>query len=475
MKDSRCTAKLARPIPEDDWNPRPTKLNMSAPFLRRTSALRTVSLNHLDGQSLDGPWSTTACPLGHSLKRFCTFHADYTCSHCRKNFPRKTTMQGCRICDYDICRGCDAIRFEHRAQPKASRRFRDGAGSMDRLDNYDSAAPAVHPKITPKAVSKGGILMHGQPPSVEAEEEGPMRGCRQMKPPPRGTCNSSPPEISGPGLAFRGVKTSAQSEQPTGTSEAALSPCSGRADRDSLTLARAGLKSPLDEACARPTPGSAGAAQPASSGKPQVAALRRGSLSLDGSLDGLEFIDDEVGNAETLEEVEEMLAGEGWFVGADVSYPEAEMATEDDWIDDTELARGQFLFQRRAPTARTRRSHKRAGRAGQIEMEGMLSGTVPRPVGLKLLAKGHMGRGGYWVFHGLEDPDTGYMQFFLEGHFSVPVEALTRPLAPCAFPPSSFDYPCPGSGAMRPRRAVPENLRPVHAVQGRDREAGKRR
>jgi hypothetical protein len=49
-----------------------------------------------------------SCTLKKFKNCFRTFYDGYTCSHCMLAFPRKTVLRGCRKCDYDICRNCDA-------------------------------------------------------------------------------------------------------------------------------------------------------------------------------------------------------------------------------------------------------------------------------------------------------------------------------------------------------------------------------
>mmetsp|Transcript_10876 Transcript_10876/g.14154 ORF Transcript_10876/g.14154 Transcript_10876/m.14154 type:complete len:778 (-) Transcript_10876:296-2629(-) len=71
---------------------------------------------------MDGGWVTGTCLVGHKLKEFRTFYAGYTCSHCTLAFPRKTTLRGCRKCDYDICKKCDAENAMRSASLPSSRR-----------------------------------------------------------------------------------------------------------------------------------------------------------------------------------------------------------------------------------------------------------------------------------------------------------------------------------------------------------------
>ena len=60
------------------------------------------------------------------------------------------------------------------------------------------------------------------------------------------------------------------------------------------------------------------------------------------------------------------------------------------------------------------------------ELEGMLSGAVAKPAGMRALGSGAMGRGGRWLLEGAEDEATGLLNLYLEGHFAVPLDVMER-------------------------------------------------
>ena len=48
----------------------------------------------------------TNCPGGHGLKIHRTKDPGWTCSECRKSYPKNTNLMRCNQCDYDLCRNC---------------------------------------------------------------------------------------------------------------------------------------------------------------------------------------------------------------------------------------------------------------------------------------------------------------------------------------------------------------------------------
>ena len=48
------------------------------------------------------------CPSGHGLREFRTPNGSFGCDLCGHpgQFPRGTTMWGCRECNHDVCRAC---------------------------------------------------------------------------------------------------------------------------------------------------------------------------------------------------------------------------------------------------------------------------------------------------------------------------------------------------------------------------------
>ena len=48
----------------------------------------------------------TNCPGGHGLKIHRTREPGWTCSECRKSYPKNTNLMRCNQCDYDLCRNC---------------------------------------------------------------------------------------------------------------------------------------------------------------------------------------------------------------------------------------------------------------------------------------------------------------------------------------------------------------------------------
>jgi hypothetical protein len=51
------------------------------------------------------------CPLGHSLQSFQTTTEGWTCSVCLRVVGIKSTLYGCRTCDFDVCVPCSTHEF----------------------------------------------------------------------------------------------------------------------------------------------------------------------------------------------------------------------------------------------------------------------------------------------------------------------------------------------------------------------------